>query len=187
MKLHIDRLTETPKAYRFAARASWWRSPAAAADEAPIALRFELRAHRMGEGVYLEGEGTGDFELGCSRCLARYRHALQEPFRLVLEPAGSRQPSEPEGAAALERDGLYLSDELETGWYRGDPIELDEFLREVMALALPAKPLCQEACLGLCPQCGVDRNASACECERARPDSPFAALRALRTGRTGEG
>jgi uncharacterized protein len=188
MKLIVDQLTDAPTEFAFEAHSEWWRDPASTGTgEARLeTLRFELRAHRMIEDLYLEGRAAGDFELECSRCLARYRHALQEPFRLVLEPAGSRRPPDPEGAAALERDGLYLCDEFETGWFRGDQIDLGGFFREVVALALPVKPLCREDCRGLCPQCGVDRNNAACECEQVRPDSPFAALRSLRAGRTGE-
>lgn len=189
MKLSVDRLIDTPTAYAFEVPPGWWAgvAPSGAGERLASPLRLELRAHRMGEDLHLEGQAIGAFELGCSRCLARYRHALQESFRLVLEPAGSRRPLEPEGAVALQRDGLYLCDELETGWFQGDQIHLGAFLREVVALALPVKPLCREDCLGLCPQCGADRNATACRCEKMRPESPFAALRRLRVGRTGEG
>ena len=97
----------------------------------------------MGEDVYLEGALTGSLELECSRCLVRYRDASREPFRLVLEPAGSRIPAEPEAAEALARDGMCLGDEFETGWFRGDEIDLGAFVREVITLALPVQPLCQ--------------------------------------------
>ena len=31
-------------------------------------------------------------------------------------------------------------------------------------MAIPMKPLCSEDCLGLCVQCGTDRNINRCDC-----------------------
>jgi uncharacterized protein len=75
---------------------------------------------------------------------------------------------------------LVLSDELDTGWFRGGEIHLDRFAAELIALAFPVQPLCREDCLGLCGQCGVDRNKVSCECGEVRAPSPFAALEGLK-------
>jgi len=137
--------------------------------------------------VYLEGSVVGAIELECSRCLARYRHGLHEPFRLILEPVGTRSPADPEAAEALRRDGVCLGDEIEAGWFRGDEIDLGGFFREMISLALPVKPLCDEDCPGLCPLCGIELGKTKCDCREAKPDSPFAVLAVLRDGsRSGE-
>lgn len=184
MKILVDRLSATPTPFQFEAGSGWWQQHMPAKGDLPRAVcepfRVEGQAHTLGEDLYLEGEITGALELECSRCLARYRHALREPFRLVLEPAGPGQPAEPEAAAALGRDGLCLGDEFETGWYRGGEIHLDSVCLEVISLALPVQPLCREDCAGLCPQCGADRNQGACGCEAIRRPSPFDVLAALR-------
>jgi uncharacterized protein len=191
MKLHLDRLSESPTAHRFAATAAWWRE--VAGERAPRGeglagdLQVDLRAHRMGADVYVDGEVTGALDLECGRCLSRYRHPVREGFRLVLEPAGDRVPADPDGAAALARDGIYLTDELEAGWFRGSEVDLRAFIQEVIALLFPPKPLCREDCLGLCPRCGVDRNVERCACEEARGASPFAALQRLRGSLPGGG
>ncbi|MCP3983911.1 MAG: DUF177 domain-containing protein [bacterium] len=183
MELLVDRLTEDPSELEFTGSADWLAScagdPGLAAGLAAPA-RFRLRAHRMGEDLYLEGVAEADFDLGCGRCLERYRQPVREPFRLVLEPAGSRVPADPEGAEALARDGLVLSEEFEAGWFRGSEVRLDRFLQEVIAAGLPQKPLCREECAGLCPSCGIDRNVESCECQEEQPHSPFAALAGLR-------
>jgi uncharacterized protein len=187
MKLNVDRLTDSPVPFEFEEAEGWWRGHAAAGPVLPQSLaepvRVALRANKLGEDVLLEGTLTSAFELECSRCLARYRQPLRESFRLVLEPAGSRVPADPEAAAALARDGLYLGDEFETGWYRDGEIHLDSVCLELVALALPVQPLCREDCAGLCPRCGGDRNTSPCGCGEVRPESPFAVLAALRTTR----
>lgn len=189
MKILVDRLTVTPTEFNFEGNATWWRAVMPAGAEFPRDLLepigFRLEAHRMGEDVYLEGSAEGAFELQCSRCLARYRHVLHEPFRLILEPAGDRLPADPEAAEALANDGVCLGDEIEAGWFRGDEIDLQTFFREVISLALPVKPLCDEDCAGLCPHCGIELGVETCDCREAKSDSPFAVLAVLRDRPTG--
>ncbi len=189
MKLYLDRLTQSPTEHEFSASPEWWREAAggrgADAEALVEPIEFRVRGHKMGEDVYLEGEASGSLELACSRCLERYRAPIRESFRLVLEPAGQRVPADPEGAAAFARDGLFLSDELEAGWFRGREIDLGTFFQEVIALLFPVQPLCREECRGLCPQCGVDRNRESCECAEASTPSPFEKLRALREAMSG--
>ena len=186
MQLPVDRLTESPTSFEFEGDETWWRSVSGGRDlpgELPEPLRFSLRAHCIGEDLYVEGKASGDLVLECARCLARYRQALSETFRLVLEPAGFRVPADPEGALALQRDGLRLGEEIDTGWFQGQHPDLAAFFHEMVALALPVKPLCREECAGLCPHCGVDRSESSCECREIEIQSPFAVLRTLREGR----
>jgi len=189
MKIRVDRLTAAPTEFCFAADPGWWREVLRTRDDdAPEASTpVELRgsAHTMGEGVYLEGVAEGALPFECSRCLARYRQVLREPFRLILEPAGERLPADPEAAEALVRDGVCLGDELEAGWFSGDQIDLGAFFREVVSLALPVKPLCNEDCAGLCPTCGANLATNACGCGEVKPDSPFAVLAALKNVATG--
>ena len=189
MKIPVDRLSESPSPFDFEGDSGWWQQriePGRGLPrELPAPFRFHLEAHRMGEDLYLEGRFEGALELECSRCLARYRQRLREPFRLVLEPAGDRTPADPEAATALGRDGICLGDEVETGWYRGSEIDLESFLVELVCLALPVQPLCREDGAGLCPSCGAELAGGGCGCEPARPESPFAVLAALRDGSTG--
>lgn len=193
MKLPLDRLTESPSPFAFEGDTAWWRvslaaEPGRLPPELPEPLRFSLEAYWMGEDLYLGGSLEGGLPLECSRCVARYRHRLSESFRLVLEPAGSRLPADPEAARALARNGICLGEDIDTGWFQGTDLDLAAFFREVVALALPVKPLCSESCAGLCPRCGVDRNRESCECREFENESPFAVLRTLRGGRSeGEG
>lgn len=187
MRIPLDRLADTPTDFSFEADETWWRTHMCPGPELPAELeqplRIALRAHTMGEDLYLEGLLDGELPLECGRCLARYGHPLHEPFRVVLEPSGARVPADPEGARALARDGMCLGEDVETGWYRGHEIELASFFHEVVATTLPVQPLCREECAGLCPRCGGDRNLVACECREFEKPSPFAVLEKLRLGR----
>jgi uncharacterized protein len=188
VKIAVDRLTESPATFDFEFGSGWWRAIAVHGDlprdlEEPIHLT--LSAYRVADDLLFQGEIRGVLPLDCARCLARYRHAFREPFRLVVEPAGTREPADPEGADALARYGICLGEELETGWYRGSEVDLSGFVHEVVCLALPVKPLCREECKGLCPRCGADRNAGRCGCPETPGASPFAALERLRGGSSG--
>ncbi len=191
MRILVERLEETPAELSFEADTAWWEAHVPASPDlpssldAPLAIR--VRGYRMADDLLLEGRLEGGLSLECSRCLARYRHALAEGFRLVLEPAGGRVPADPEGAQALERDGMCLGEDVETGWYQGAEIDLATFFEEIIVTALPVKPLCREDCRGLCSQCGADRNSEDCGCAEIQKPSPFAVLEKLRDGmRKGE-
>ena len=189
MKIPVDRLSESPQPFSFEAGSAWWRSVLPVQRGLPRDLeepfRIELTAYRVADDIFLQGELRGSLPLECGRCLARYRGAVREPFRLVLEPAGARVPADPEGANALARYGMWLAEELEAGWYQGSEIDLSGLVREIVFLAIPVQPLCREECAGLCPRCGADRNAGSCGCPERSGDSPFAVLAALRSGSGG--
>jgi uncharacterized protein len=184
VKLVVDSITETPSPFHFSASPGWFRErfPSSAGSGQGLSEPLEIdgRAYRAAADLVIEGSVHGAVECACSRCLSRYRAPVRESFRLVLEPAGARVPADPEGAEALSSDGLYLGDEAETGWFRGQVLQLDRFIGEVISLALPLQPLCRESCRGLCPHCGVDRNVEACDCADSRPESPFAVLAKLK-------
>ena len=125
MKIKPDRLTATPTSFEFEGDSAWWRASLPAHRDLPSELdepfRVSLQSHQIGEDIFVEGWVEGALEVECSRCLARYRHTLREPFRIVLEAAGQRQPTDPEAvelktardtiAAPYEVDNATL-----TGW-----------------------------------------------------------------------
>ncbi|MEO6571942.1 MAG: DUF177 domain-containing protein [Ilumatobacteraceae bacterium] len=61
----------------------------------------------------------------------------------------------------------------------GDQIDLVPAVREYVMLDLPDGPLCREDCAGICPSCGVDRNADPCTCDTTVVDERWAALDGL--------
>ena len=190
MKLPVERLKDAPEVFRYRVDGGWWAQRFADVQDSGARLveepKFEIRARTLGENVYIEGEFDGMLEAECGRCTRRYRHALRDSFRLVLAPVGDeRRPADPEGMEALERSGMCLGEDLETGWYRGAEIELDALFSEVISLEIPIQPLCGEECAGLCPICGIDRSEQNCNCRDMKPASPFAALAGLGDKREG--
>ena len=64
--------------------------------------------------------------------------------------------------------------------YQGKLIDLDPLVEEQVLLALPAYPVCEEGCKGLCPVCGQNQNEKACGCDRHVPDPRWAGLAKFR-------
>jgi uncharacterized protein len=135
---------------------------------APVDLAFEI--HKDKDKFRLVGTVVTELELPCSRCLEPFRLPVAAPFDLRYLPA-STASSEPEREVGDE--------DLETSFYENDAIDLNELLREQFYLALPMKPLCQEDCRGLCPQCGTNLNTGTCDCAPAWEDPRLAPLKGL--------
>jgi uncharacterized protein len=186
-RIQIERLSDRPAPFAFEVGPGWWSARAGTREdevcEAEEAFRFDLVASRIRDDVVIEGECAGRVALECSRCGKRYPHALREPFRLVLEPLSAAGAKDPEGERGLAVNGVCLGEDLEVGAYRGAVVGLDDFFGEVIALALPLQPLCDEDCLGVCGHCGRERTrapGAGCDCEDEKIESPFAVLARLK-------
>jgi len=71
-------------------------------------------------------------------------------------------------------------DELKTEYVVGNQLELSDWARDAIALALPEKILCRPDCAGLCPVCGKNLNDEPHTHEEEQSDPRWAALEALR-------
>lgn len=63
--------------------------------------------------------------------------------------------------------------------YTGDTLDLNQMVQDNVLLNVPMRIVCSESCLGLCPNCGADRNITHCSCREVAVDThPMAALKA---------
>ncbi len=58
-------------------------------------------------------------------------------------------------------------------------LDIAELFAEETLLELPAKIVCKEDCLGLCPHCGKDLNDGKCSCTGKEIDPRLAILKTL--------
>ena len=135
----------------------------------PVSLDFDI--HKDKDRFRLEGTVRTELELACSRCLEPFRLPVDAAFDLRYHPASEMSSAEESG---IEEE------DLETSYYRDDQIDLNELMREQFYLALPMKPLCQEGCRGLCPQCGTNLNQNECTCTPEWKDPRLAPLEAIK-------
>ena len=136
---------------------------------APVHLSMDVE--KASAGVFrVAGRVSTRLELECGRCLEPYEIAVDAPFELRYVPQ-----SENSG----EDDQEVGEDDLTTAYYREGVVDVIDLLREQFQLALPMKPLCSEACQGLCAVCGTNLNRSSCECKPRWEDPRLEVLKGL--------
>ena len=131
----------------------------------------ELLGNTLGE-IRVQGHLSVEIESDCDRCLETARVPLETDFDLFYRP-------EPESA----RPGYEVEideGESQIGFYEGEGLDLADILREHILLSLPMQRVCSDACKGICPVCGQNRNLVACGCAVKPADDRWAALRNLK-------
>lgn len=108
------------------------------------------RLSRAGEQEYFwRATLSGAFRGACRRCLTELSYPLATAVEVLFsaEPDAEDDPSVYRLTAPVHR------------------VDLRPAVREEVALAESAYPLCREDCAGLCPRCGADLNAGPCGCK----------------------
>lgn len=112
-------------------------------------------------GITVIGTVFAPWEGECRRCGGPAVGTVTAEFRERYVPGGATDQDE---------DAYPLS---------GDELDLVPLTRDAVLVNLPLAPLCSPDCLGLCPQCGTNRNLATCTCAPAA-DPRWAALDVLR-------
>ncbi len=121
---------------------------------APVA--FVADVSKDAQKARLVGRIQTSLEMPCGRCLEPFVVSVDEPFDLHFLPASTD---------AGEAEKQIEDADVGVSFYTDDVIDLAEVMREQFFLALPMKPLCRVDCQGLCPVCGINRNAATCTCQ----------------------
>ena len=123
-----------------------------------------LRTHR---GVLVTAALTTSIPEDCSRCLEAFAQDLdltveEEYFPVIEVSTGVAMP-------VPEEAGPFCIDERHT-------LNLLEAVRQAVLLAKPLQPVCQEACQGLCSECGGNLLRGECRCIKDTSDPRWAPL-----------
>ena len=121
-------------------------------------LRYELTVKKFGTNVRISGPVKGQLSLLCGRCLEQFSYSVDSRLDIELAP----RKEEPQA-----QDMELTIDEMDVEYFEGDEIDLDPRVYEEIMLDIPIKALCSEACEGICPECGQNRNAKECACDRS--------------------
>jgi len=135
---------------------------------APVRLVADVQRDR--DTCRVTGRIQTRLRMECGRCLEAFEIPVDNPFELRYVP---------ETAASSEAEREVVEDDLTTAYYKDEALDLGELMHEQFVLALPMKPLCSEACKGLCPACGTNLNKGACDCKPTWTDPRLAALHGL--------
>ena len=129
----------------------------------------QLLSHSMGE-IRVRGQLKVTIQTTCDRCLELATFPVDNKFDLVYMPASESTAGEDE----VDQAGI------EVGYYDGNGLALNDVLREVVLLALPMQLICSEACKGICPVCGQNRNQRDCGCHAQAVDDRWSQLKSIR-------
>ncbi len=147
MKIHLNDLPEEGAAFEGELPPEILES---SADD-PVCcagpIHYRLRALAVSDELLVDGTLQAPLRLRCRRCDCRFEGSL--------------------GNLAYHYDQSLVS--------APEYVDLTDDIREAMMLAFPSYPICDPACKGLCPQCGVNWNETTCEC-KPPADNRWAAL-----------
>ncbi len=179
MQLQLDQARNGPLRWRDAVRVA---GPDPRRDEALVSGSVDCEGSLTftGPDFLLQTRLRYRHRLRCDRCLASYEEDVDLALTFVVtadavdggEPAG--EAGDPRGARELEPEDLSTLVAVDGA------VDLFRLVGEQVELNVPMKPMCDAACQGLCPQCGVDRNREACTCVAEQVDPRWAGLEAVR-------
>ena len=121
-----------------------------------------------GRHIIARGSFKTRIMLQCSRCLEDFAFPIDIKIEEEL-PITSLQ-------ALLAGHEEEIEEEEKEPLFQDNVFDLSEYLRQMILVETPIQPICDDACKGLCPTCGVNRNREECECSVDLSGSPFASL-----------
>jgi uncharacterized protein len=130
--------------------------------------RADVLVRRVGEEIWIKGRISARLSFVCSRCLTPFEFPVDSKFDLVYMPE--------EMAAGKDE----LDDEdMDRMFYSDRNIDLRSVILEQLNLTFPPKPLCSEACEGICAVCGELIRDGTCACLVRESDPRFEKLKFL--------
>jgi uncharacterized protein len=173
MIIDLRTIKEGTRRFRYTLEPDWWgehqEGDRILGLDGPVEV--QVNVYRAGSKFVLEGRLTGGLLLQCDRCLEPLHRDLKSEFRVFLTlPPPAQDPGEVELA----------EEDLMVDFITGEEIDVDDIVREEIYLSLPLKSVCDEACRGLCPECGTNLNVETCRCRRDRGNPAFTVLKNLK-------
>ena len=97
-------------------------------------LHIDVRLESLHDGILVSGDVDATADGECVRCLIDVQLPVEVEFAELF---------------------AYSFDEAFDYTVQDDHVDLEPLVRDAVVLSLPFQPVCQEDCLGLCPECGV--------------------------------
>ena len=125
-------------------------------------ITCELSAKIVQFGFQLSGVIKATTKYECVRCLCNNLKDVTLPIKLWLSA----------------KEILTGDDDQELVHFPKniDHIEISDTIADIIRLAEPMHPNCNDNCKGLCPKCGINLNQSSCDCRVDSHDSPWNVL-----------
>jgi uncharacterized protein len=114
----------------------------------------DVVVRKFGEEVWIQGRIATRLSFICGRCLTPYEIPIDSRFDLVFLPE----------ELVTTKDEL-ADDDMDRMSYCDREIDLRAVILEQLNLTFPSKPLCSEACEGICAVCGELIRDGKCSCQ----------------------
>lgn len=174
MKLVVDHIKDTPVAVHIDEPVDTFPLLAGMQNDGSCSIsgniQGDITVTREYENIRVTGRITAPLALSCSRCLVEFASFVDTNFTIFFRKESA--------VIASNEDELELGEmDLLSSAYSGDEIDLTHEIEEQIAMEIPLKPLCSDACKGLCHECGIDLNTSSCTCSKEPVSLTFSALK----------
>ncbi len=134
-------------------------------------IAYELFLLPSKDDVYIDLKSQCTWLGACPRCLA----PVDIPLALSVQFMGSFDPD-----LLVGGDHAIGKQDLDVIYFEAQEMDEKDFVREQIELQVPSYALCEENCLGLCPQCGKNWNKGHWHCQQETTPEPSALALALK-------
>jgi len=117
-------------------------------------IEIDARLESVTEGVLLSADVYAVAQGECIRCLDPVEIVIERKVQELYnyEPTNERGKKKRKSSTEdLTSEDLDVADEF---MMDGDILDLETPVRDAIVLSLPSNPVCNQDCLGLCPECG---------------------------------
>lgn len=133
-------------------------------------VTVSLTIQKSGDEFFCQGTVTAALRLECARCLVAFEYDVEGHAGFIATTEQLREQYRAE-AVDDEEYVTFIAGEMR--------VDVTDLMREALLLELPMKPLCRDACKGLCSRCGANLNEKPCECETKSIDPRWEGLKVL--------
>jgi uncharacterized protein len=114
-------------------------------------IEVDARCESVTEGILVTADIYAVAIGECIRCL----DPVELPVDRKIQELYRYEPTDDKGKKSRKKDEeIDDLDEDELLYVEGDQVNLEVPILDAIILSLPINPLCDEECLGLCPDCG---------------------------------
>jgi uncharacterized protein len=138
-----------------------------------MGLRGQVTMLRTDGGVWVKAGVACTVVCSCSLCLTSHPRTFELAIDEEFYPSGSRaREDDADESQFISADNI---------------LDLLPIVQQYAALGIPMKPVCRDNCAGICQNCGVNLNITACSCMTRVADARWRPLLdlAAATGNTG--
>jgi uncharacterized protein len=130
----------------------------------PDGVHVKATITPIAHGAHMQGVLEGTESETCVRCLESFaRPANIEIAETFSEDVGRHEDLYADVAPLVDRS-----------------IDLSDLVSQLLEVDEPMAAVCSDACRGICPMCGANRNVVTCGCEAHTVDARLAGLARLR-------